>query len=156
MINIFWLIVLLVKWMVTFRNQKWKKKNILELQLGNRSLASVFKLKVVHARWQYILRSTKCVSYAWPTISNKVSWYIINPRRRIREILVMCSRCLGHTFRVSVSCDVISCLVALKAFPFAFVIVSCHWLGIVIVRNISLFSKPARKRTTQLYIALHA
>ena len=27
-----------------------KKKNILELQLGNRSLASVFKLKVVHAR----------------------------------------------------------------------------------------------------------
>ena len=30
-----------------------------------------------------------------------------------------------------------------------------HWLVIVIVSYISLFSKPARKQTTQLYIVLH-
>ena len=55
-----------------------------------------------------------------------------------------------------VACDVISCLVALLVFPLVFVIVSCHWLVIVIVSYISLFSKPARKRTTQLYIVSHA
>ena len=42
------------------------------------------------------------------------------------------------------------------AFQFVFVIASCHLLVIVIVSHISLFSKPAQKRTTQLYILLHA
>ena len=56
----------------------------------------------------------------------------------------------------SCTCDVISCLVAHTAFPFAFVIVSCHWQVFVIVSYISLCSKPARKQTTQLDIVLHA
>ena len=47
-------------------------------------------------------------------------------------------------------------LVALLAFPFVSVIVCCHWLVIIIVSYISLFSKPARKQTTELYIVLHA
>ena len=42
------------------------------------------------------------------------------------------------------------------AFLFVFVIMSCHWVVIVIVSYISLFSKPARKRTTQFHIVLNA
>ena len=31
-----------------------------------------------------------------------------------------------------------------------------HWLVVVVVSYISLFSKPARKQTTQLYVVSHA
>ena len=54
---------------------------------------------------------------------------------------------------------VISCVGALTAFSFVFWASlhdesgkNGHWLVIVIVSYISLFSKPARKQTTHLYI----
>ena len=53
-------------------------------------------------------------------------------------------------------CDEVQNQEALISFPFVFVIGSCHWLVIVIVTYISLFSKSARKQITQLYIVLHA
>ena len=59
------------------------------------------------------------------------------------------SPCFKHVFTSAK-------LEALIAFPFFFVIVSCHWLVVVIVSYISLFRKPARKHATQLYIVLQA
>ena len=67
---------------------------------------------------------------------------------------LLCVPDASYTSLTSCTCEVISCLVALIVFPLVFVIVSYHWL--VVVRYISLFSKPARKQTKQLYIVLHA
>ena len=65
---------------------------------------------------------------------------------------MVCSRRLGHQPSELHFIHVISCLVALKAFPWVFVVVPCHWLVIAVV---SYISKPARTQTTQLDIVSH-
>ena len=67
------------------------------------------------------------------------------------------SRCVpdaSYSLR-SCTCDVISCLIALIAFPFVFVIVPSHWLVVVIVSYISLFGKPGLENK-KLNLVLYA
>ena len=92
-------------------------------------------------------------SYHIPYILCSPLWI---KQRKNRLPQLWCVQDASYTTRTSCFCDVISWLVALVVFPFCFAIVSRHWLVIVIVSYISLFSKPARKQTTQLYIVLHA